>query len=143
MPVIYESYTDLDNLAKIHKCIEDYLKGNKTQEYYCQKHDVNYHAFKRYWSKYKNQNKEEMKKLKLKLTDKKNKQDANIFRTYKSDDISDHKSEVKSVTKSVQKKSDLPPLSKSKEEVIDIKKGSKILSAGSFFYDVKKAAQDD
>jgi hypothetical protein len=63
MPRYYESYIDEDNNKKLMKCIKDYLNGNETQLYYCEKHDVNYHAFKRHFAKYKDKHSEEMKQI--------------------------------------------------------------------------------
>ncbi len=59
----YESYTDENNNKKIMKCIRDYLNGNETQQFYCEKHDVNYHAFKRHWAKFKESHKEQIREI--------------------------------------------------------------------------------
>jgi hypothetical protein len=75
MPKLYESYIDEDNNKKLMKCIKDYLNGNETQLYYCEKHDVNYHAFKRHWSKYKDKHKEELKQIMAKKEEKINNKD--------------------------------------------------------------------
>lgn len=72
MPRLYESYIDEDNNKKLMKCIKDYLNGNETQLYYCEKHDVNYHAFKRHFAKYKDKHKEELKQIMVKKEEKMN-----------------------------------------------------------------------
>jgi transposase-like protein len=57
---------DEENNKKVMKCVRDYVNGNETQQFYCQKHDVNLHAFKRFWAKYKESHKEEIRQAQAK-----------------------------------------------------------------------------
>lgn len=59
----YESHINSEVMSA---CIQAYEKGDKTQKYYCEKFNVNYHAFMRYYKEYKltRNNKKETKNTK-------------------------------------------------------------------------------
>jgi hypothetical protein len=67
---LYESYADEETSKKLAKCIKDYLNGTETQIYYCNKHNIKLSAFKRYWAKYKDKNKDNLREMKEKLLNK-------------------------------------------------------------------------
>lgn len=60
----YESYI---NSEIMESCINAYVKGDKTQKYYCDKFGVNYHSFMKHFKEYKLiKNKDKPKKNNIK-----------------------------------------------------------------------------
>ncbi len=66
MPRLYFSYSNDFNKENMIECIKYYLNNDETQLACCQKYNINYHAFKRYYEKYKNFHKDEIKKIQTK-----------------------------------------------------------------------------
>lgn len=137
---LYESYFDEDTARKMAKCIKDYLNGTETQVFYCNKHDVKLSAFKRYWAKYKDKNKDNLRELKDKLLNKN--KDSNFP---KNDSTSDgflkkqkKHDNVKGLDSIIENYNNVSGGNPIKYE----KTNSKIVDAGSFFAGLSDLAKN-